>query len=201
MEYKEFIKPGAKAILLPYKMEGGYWCWVDEKLVTIGEYKPYHTNGLPDPTPDEYDETCYVEIVGDVEGESQFPLGALVPFIEEESHVVYCGEVVKVIGRDEDDEYRVIEYEGKTKVVSACDTDEIRNIFDLSESELKELRGEIVTCSIYLSDYNNSFGIPNDVLSDYSDSYWEYLVERYGDEDAELNDTPEEFAEYILNYA
>lgn len=198
MEYKDFIKPNAKAILLPYMMND---YWTDEKLVTIGEYKPYHTNDLPDPTPDEYDETCFVEIVEDINGESQIPLGALIPFIAEESEILYCSEIVKVIGHDEDDEYRVIEIDGETKVVSADETDEIRSIFDLDKSELEKLRLEFCLGSCYLSDYNNSFGIPNKELSDYADWYWEYLVETYGEEKADEHDNQEEFAEYILHHA
>ena len=72
-----------------------------------------------------------------------------------------------------------------------CGNLEVYNtIWDLTHDELMELRGQVCLGSVYLSDYNNKFGIdPNQVYS---------FCEGYGmeiDWDEE-RDTPEAFADY-----
>ncbi len=68
-------------------------------------------------------------------------------------------------------------------------------IFDLSNEELQELRGEISLGSIYLSDYNNSMFIDRRELSSYCESYDMWLKEE------KVEDSPEMFAHYIENVA
>lgn len=79
-----------------------------------------------------------------------------------------------------------------------------RHISDLNKDELKELRGEVRVGSIYLSDYENSFNIDEDILCNICDSYDRYLCT---DEDEKLlpesewkKDTPEEFAYFCMNF-
>jgi len=69
------------------------------------------------------------------------------------------------------------------------------DICRLSEEQLKKLRGEICVGSCYLADYNNSMFIDRSILSDYADSYLEYL------DDEQRADTQEEFACYIKGVA
>ena len=73
-----------------------------------------------------------------------------------------------------------------------------RDIETLSREELVKLFGQISRGSIYLSDYNNTLGVFCCVVSDWYDSFWAYLVEVFGEEEAEKQDTAENFAEYVL---
>lgn len=70
-------------------------------------------------------------------------------------------------------------------------------IEDLTFEELKTLRSEISVGSIYLADYENSFGVDRDTLCSISDGYLEWLYECFGEELADENDTPENFAHYV----
>lgn len=69
------------------------------------------------------------------------------------------------------------------------------HIYDLDEFQLKKLRNEISIGSVYYSDYCNSFDIDEDEVMRYSESYDDYINE------SNLEDTPEEFADYILSVA
>lgn len=66
------------------------------------------------------------------------------------------------------------------------------HIWDLDEEQLKSLRGQIYLGSCFLSDYQNSFGVDEYEVSKYSESYEDYIS------DGELEDTPQEFADYIM---
>lgn len=68
-------------------------------------------------------------------------------------------------------------------------------IEDLSEEDCKKLRSEIRIGSCYLADYNNSFFLDRNELIDYCDSYDIYI------EEEGLEDTPENFAYYLMNVA
>lgn len=197
-DYKSFIKAGEKVIHIPTEMFSDNW-YYDAEVVTIGKYRPYYTDGTPDPKPDEYDESCYVEIEGYTSwGESQISLGSLHEIFKEEKNVLYAGENVKLYGYDADKLYAVIIVEENYKVVDADDVQEIRSIYDLNQEELIELRQEICGGSIYTSDYINSLGIEADVACDFYDEFWRYLCEEYGEENAEEHDTPQEFAYYAM---
>ena len=69
------------------------------------------------------------------------------------------------------------------------------DIHELSEEQLKKLRKEIHIGSCYFSDYNNSMFIDRNVLSSYCENYEEWL------EEENIEDSPEEFAYYILEVA
>lgn len=65
------------------------------------------------------------------------------------------------------------------------------HIWDLSKDDLKKLRGEIILGSMFLSDYDNSFNINTEEVSDYAEDYEQFL------EEDGLEDTPQQFADYI----
>jgi hypothetical protein len=69
--------------------------------------------------------------------------------------------------------------------------EEERHISDLSEDELKTLRGQVSIGSMYTSDYNNSFFIDEDEVMDVCEHYDDWL------EEEQCDDTPENFAHYV----
>lgn len=78
-----------------------------------------------------------------------------------------------------------------------AELDEWRNekeihVCDLSEDDLKKLRGEICVGSCYMSDYENSFHIDESEVSSYSENYEEYI------EELGLEDNRQNFANYIM---
>lgn len=80
-----------------------------------------------------------------------------------------------------------------------AELDEWRNekevhVLDLSEDDLKKLRGEIFVGSCYLSDYGNSFYIDEEEVYDYSKNYEDYIGV------LNLEDTPQNFANYIMRH-
>lgn len=86
---------------------------------------------------------------------------------------------------DEDEEEKLKEWRNEKD----------RSVYDLSEDELKALRGQICAGSMYLSDYDNSFNVDTNELSSECECYLDWL------EDEGINDSPEEFAYYIKNVA
>lgn len=204
MDYKDFIKPGNKVAFIP-KFDP--WNWdVKPQIVTIGKYRPYYTDGSPDPTPEEYNEWCYVEIEEYIQDEKQISLEllhAIEWYDEPDENAIYDSEGWKVVGKVaeevDDYEYYILERNGEQFVVEESDFDYERDLYDLSEEELEELRGEIYVGSIYLHHYNNSFGINPSFLMGIGDAYCDYLCERYGEDKARKKDTPKEFAWYVMN--
>lgn len=81
------------------------------------------------------------------------------------------------------------------KMKCLSDIDIPHNIFELTEEQLKKLRGKICAGSCFLADYNNTMFIDRDVLSDYVESYLEWC------EEGNFKDTPDEFAYYIKEVA
>lgn len=81
------------------------------------------------------------------------------------------------------------------RIVCLTDIDVAHNIYDLTDEQLKELRGEVRIGSMYYSDYNNSFCLDRSELSDYCDSYEEWL------EEEGIEDSPEEFSYYMREVA
>lgn len=192
MDYKDFIKPGEKVIHLPERMDDSLW-WHDPQVVTIGEYRPYYTDGTPDPTPEEYNPWCWVEVEEyPTHGDKQLPLDSLIAIKREDGEMIYDSVLYKVYGYDEEREYVVlIDEEGELIVASALDCFEHVEISDLSRDEAKELRGQICVGSIYLTDYDNTLGLTNDEVCQLSDSYLEWL------EAEKLEDNAENFANFI----
>ena len=107
-------------------------------------------------------------------------------------------ESCQVIGYDQAKEYYVIEYDGETIVRSSCQIQIERDIEDLTFDELKELRGQICVGSLYLSDYQNEFGVAPKVVLDYSDGYIEDLYQTFNEDVGSEHETAEAFANYIL---
>lgn len=56
------------------------------------------------------------------------------------------------------------------------------NIAELSEKELRSLRGEIVLNSLYKRDYDNSLGVEADECIEFFDAYFDWLLDTYGDD-------------------
>lgn len=60
INFKDWVKPGQKCWCDFAHTFSHWWEAPEEKLVTIGEYKPYCTDGYA-PTPDQYDDNTMVE--------------------------------------------------------------------------------------------------------------------------------------------
>lgn len=192
MEYKDFIKPGNKVLFYPMSFEWANNFYVDAQVVEISEYRPYFRDGSPDPTPDEYDESCYVEIVGDICDEAQIRLEDLFPIEPCEYLVVYCGEEYKCIGKN-DELGEIVLKDGDDFIVCAEESaQKSRDIDDLDREELCELFNKCGIGSIYLADYDNDLGITRREAS--------RILEAYADS-VEWDDnlmTPDDFADWIL---
>lgn len=89
---------------------------------------------------------------------------------------------------------RLINDEEKAELEEWRNEKEI-HIDDLSEDDLKKLRGEICVGSCYLADFENSFNLDANEVSDYSEKYEEYI------EELGLEDSPANFAKYIMECA
>ena len=111
-------------------------------------------------------------------------------------------EVVTVIDRVRDERGRFCSptaYGAMVKVRDAkgceyevdCDDCEVYNtIWDLTHDELMDLRGQVRMGSMYLSDYNNNYGIDPNQVSDFCEGFGESIA--WNDEE----DTPDAFADY-----
>ena len=215
MEYKDYIKAGEKVLHVPYI---GDWSWYDQvdaraEVVTIGEYRPYYTDGeMADPTPEEYEGCCRVECDG-TKYDCQIRLDRLFPIeVKEGDTVLYQGKVREVYGyargcgmydrwlTDEDDAetYCILKDGEGLTVVEEDDVCSPRSISDLSQAELERLWCDIGRGSIYTDDYRNTLDVPDeDAMAAWEDFYDE-LREEYGEDGADAHDTPGEFAEWAM---
>lgn len=98
---------------------------------------------------------------------------------------------------DEEVEIKIRRENGSETYAPLNELSVYAEIGDLSFDELKTLRSEISVGSCYLADYDNSFGVDRDILCSICDGYLEWLDECFGEELADENDTPENFAHYI----
>ena len=80
-------------------------------------------------------------------------------------------------------------------IICLTDVDVAHDIHDLTDEQLKELRGEVCIGSYFSADYNNSFFLDRSELICYCDSYDEWLEEKG------IEDSPEEFSYYIREVA
>ena len=80
-------------------------------------------------------------------------------------------------------------------IIFLTDVDVAHDIHDLTDEQLKELRGEVCIGSCFSADYNNSFFLDRSELSCYCDSYDEWLEEKG------IEDSPEEFSYYMREVA
>ena len=86
-------------------------------------------------------------------------------------------------------------FQDLNKIVELSDIDISHYVRELTDEQLKELRGEICIGSMYYSDYNNSFFIDRSELIGYCESYEEWLEEKG------IEDSPEEFSYYMREVA
>lgn len=191
MEYKDFIKPGNKVLFYPMSFEWEHNLCVEAQVVEIGEYRPYYRDGSPDPTPDQYDESCYVEIVGDICDEAQIRLEDLFPIEPCENLVVYCGKAYKCIGKN-DELGKIVLEDNDFIVCDEYDAEDLREVSDLNREELCRLFNKCGVGSIYLADYENDLGITRSQACDYLEAFAD-SVDWY-DEFM----TPENFADWVL---
>lgn len=88
--------------------------------------------------------------------------------------------------------------DGRIFQASMEDVEPDRDVETLSREELIKLWGEICKGSIYNSDYRNSLGVFENVVYDWYESFWIYLSGEHGEKEAEVKDTAENFADYVL---
>ena len=100
---------------------------------------------------------------------------------------------------DEEVEVKIRRENGSETYAPLNELSVYAEIGDLTFEELKTLRSEISVGSCYLADYDNSFGVDRNVVSSICDGYLEWLDECFGEELADENDTPENFAHYIAD--
>ena len=81
------------------------------------------------------------------------------------------------------------------KIVELSDIDISHDVRELTDEQLKELRGMVCIGSIFLADFNNPFFIDRSELIDYCESYDEWLEEKG------IEDSPEEFSYYMREVA
>lgn len=75
----------------------------------------------------------------------------------------------------------------------------LRHMKDLSFDELKDLRTQITMCSIYVSDYRNKLGVPEEEVFDYADGFEVFVCSEYEDsKQDEMLGSAEEFAYYCV---
>ena len=130
-----------------------------------------------------------------------------IPYDEEERIATVIGKprdidtkrFVSLWGYIYEDETEVLvrDEKGREFYVSLEYVEPYAEIEDLTFDELKELRSQISAGSIYLSDYENSFGVDENIVMCLCDGYLEWLYEMFGEELADENDTPENFAHYV----
>ena len=76
------------------------WYWNKPQVVTLAGYRPYYTDGTPDPKNDEVNEWCYIETNEYVRDECQLSLKYLFELEEaEEEEVLYDGRMYEVRGK------------------------------------------------------------------------------------------------------
>ena len=134
-----------------------------------------------------------------------------IPYETKEKIVTICGTMREIDTKvfasvrklysyfccEEDFEILVADEKGAKFYVKISEISPYAEISDLSFDELEDLHGQIRVGSIFLSDYENSFGVDTDYLSSLCEDYWDYLCEFFGEDNADAHDTPEEFALFV----
>lgn len=175
-------------------------CSVEPQVVTLAGYRPYYTDGTPDPKNNEVEECCYIEVNEDVQDEKQLSLYYLFELEEaEEDEVLYDGEMYEVRGKyindEEEEKYVLIDKNTEYFFVDKDDIQERNDVNLLDEEGYKTLFNEIRRGSIYLSDYSNSVGCTCDDVCSFCDGYYDWLQDEFGEEDEE-HDTLESWLKY-----
>ena len=172
-----------------YDEPNKYWNWYDNvpQVVTLAGYRPYYTDGTPDPKNDEVNECCYIETNEYVRDECQLSLNYLFELEEaEEEEVLYDGEMYEVRGKyindEEDEKYVLIDKNTEYLFVDSVDIQERNDVYSLDEDSYKTLFNEIGRGSIYLSDYKNSVGCTCEDVCEFCDCYYDCLQDEFGEE-------------------
>ena len=180
----------------------GCWDWKYDKpqVVTLAGYRPYYTDGTPDPKNDEVNECCYIETNEYVRDECQLSLNYLFELEEaEEEEVLYDGEMYEVRGKyindEEDEKYVLIDKNTEYLFVDKDDIQERNDANSLDEESYKTLFNEIRRGSIYLCHYKNSVGCTCEDVCDFCDCYYDWLDEEFG-ELADEHDNLESWLKY-----
>ena len=173
---------------------------VEPQVVTLAGYRPYYTDGTPDPKNNEVEECCYIEVNEYVQDEKQLSLHYLFELEEaEEKEVLYDSEMYEVRGKYYDclgDEQYVLIYNNtKYLFVDKDDIQERHDVNSLDEESYKTLFNEIGRGSIYLSDYKNSVGCTCEDACEFCDCYYDWLQDEFGD-DSDEHDTLESWLKY-----
>ena len=160
---------------------------VEPQVVTLEGYRPYYTDGTPDPKNDEVNELCYIETNEYVRDECQLSLNYLFELEEaEEKEVMYDCKMYEVRGKYYDclgqEKYVLIDKNAEYLFVDNVDIQERHDVDSLDEEGYKTLFKEIRRDSIYLSDYRNSVGCTCEDVCDFCDAYYAWLYEGYGDD-------------------
>ena len=185
-----------------YDEPNKYWNWYDNEpqVVTLAGYRPYYTDGTPDPKNDEVNEWCYIETNEYVRDECQLPLNYLFELEEaEEKEVMYDCEMYEVRGKyinyEEEEKYVLIDKNTEYLFVDKDDIQERHDVDSLDEEGYKTLFKEICRGSIYLSGYRNSVGCTCADVCSFCDGYYEWLYDEFGEEYRE-HDTLESWLKY-----
>ena len=173
---------------------------VEPQVVTLAGYRPYYTDGTPDPKNNEVEECCYIEVNEYVQDEKQLSLHYLFELEEaEEKEVLYDSEMYEVRGKYYDclgDEQYVLIYNNtKYLFVDKDDIQERHDVNSLDEEGYKTLFNEISRGSIYLSDYKNSVGCTCEDVCEFCDGYYDWLYDEFGD-DSDEHDNIESWLKY-----
>ena len=104
-------------------------------------------------------------------------------------------ELHRFFAREDDFEIQVKNDKGEKFFVGIDEISPYAEIGELSFDDLKTLRDEIGVGSLFLTDYENSFGVDKTQLCALCDDYLIYLESEYGEE-YWSHDTPEEFANF-----
>ena len=173
---------------------------VEPQVVTLAGYRPYYTDGTPDPKNDEVNELCYIETNEYVGDECQLPLNYLFELEEaEEKEVLYECEMYEVRGKYYDylgdERYVLIDKNTEYLFVDKDDIQERHDVNLLNEEGYKTLFKEISRGSIYLSDYRNSVGCTCEDSCNFCDGYYSWSYEEFGD-DSDEHDNLESWLRY-----
>ena len=176
------------------------WYMYKPKVVTLAGYRPYYTDGTPDPENDEVNEWCYIETNEYVRDECQLPLNYLFELEEaEEKEVMYDCEMYEVRGKyinyEEEEKYVLIDKNTDYFFVDKDDIQERNDVNLLDEEGYKTLFNEIGRGSFYLGDYKNSVGCTCADVCSFCDGYYDWLYDEFGEEYRE-HDTLESWLKY-----
>ena len=173
---------------------------VEPQVVTLAGYRPYYTDGTPDPKNNEVEECCYIEVNEYVQDEKQLSLHYLFELEEaEEKEVMYDCEMYEVRGKyinyEEEEKYVLIDKNNEYFFVDKDDIQERNDVNSLDEESYKTLFNEIGRGSIYLSDYKNSVGCTCEDVCEFCDCYYDWLQDEFGEEYCE-HDNLESWLKY-----